>query len=82
MPVTAGSHREWARLGARARLQEIEKERAEILRVFPELHREAALGPSAGSRRPKRRISPAARKRMSMGMRKYWAERKAQRPQA
>jgi hypothetical protein len=61
---------EWARIGASARLREIEAERAEILREFPDL-RSAHGG-------PRRKLSSAARKRLSAGMRKYWARRKAQ----
>lgn len=67
-------HRDWAKLGAAARLAEIDKERAEILKAFPELRRATALGPGG---QPKRRFSAAARRRMSEGMRKFWARRKA-----
>lgn len=77
MPVTAETHREWARLGARARLIEIENERAAILKAYPDLRRTTPAGPASdGNGRPKRKLSAAARKRMSAGMRKYWARRK------
>jgi hypothetical protein len=64
------NQREWARLGAQARLSTIDQERTAILKAFPEL-RSGRLGS------PKRRFSAEARKRMSAGMRKFWARRKA-----
>jgi hypothetical protein len=76
---SSDQQREWARLGARARLLEIKEETAAILAAFPELRRQGA-GPvtaaTAGGKK-KRSISPAGRKKMSEGMRKYWARRKA-----
>jgi hypothetical protein len=81
MVVARGRQREWARLGAYARFVEIERERAEILRVFPELRRGGTAAYAAGSaftHRRARTISAAARRAMREGMRKYWAKRKAQ----
>jgi hypothetical protein len=69
---------QWARLGALARLQEIERERATILAAFPGLNSRAGsatVGATLGSR-PRRKMSAAARKAMSAGMRRYWARRK------
>ena len=82
------THREWARLGAAARLQQIDAERQSIFAAFPELRRERGRPAAvAGAEEPVRRgrggsrkgrkLSPAARKRMSAGMRRYWARRKA-----
>ena len=77
---------QWARLGAMARLQEIDQERQAILRAFPELRRGRLAEKSAGRGgradvdalgRRRRTISPEGRKRMSEGMRKYWAKRKS-----
>lgn len=71
-------HREWARLGAMARLEQLEQERRAILSSFPELRGAAGRrkkGP--GGSVPGRKLSPAAKKRMSAGMRKWWAKRKA-----
>ena len=67
---------EWARIGAGMRLRELEIERAAILKKFPELRRAgiALTGPNAGLRK----LSPAARRKLSAGMRKYWARRKAE----
>lgn len=76
MAVSADTRSQWARLGARARLQEIDQERAAILKAFPELKRGTHAGIGAGG--PRRKISAAARRAMSAGMRKYWARRKAQ----
>jgi hypothetical protein len=69
---------EWARIGAGARLLEIERERIAILKQFPELRRGAGRQVVArtGGTRPK--LTPAARRKLSAGMRKYWARRKAQ----
>jgi hypothetical protein len=77
MAVTAANQREWAKIGASARLFEIEKERATILSVFPGLRRRSASAQSDGPRK-RRSMSAAARRRMSAGMRKYWAKRRAQ----
>ena len=65
--------RNWARLGAAARLAEIDRERGLILKAFPELKH----GNFSPSGQPKRRFSAAARRRMSEGMRKFWARRRA-----
>ena len=71
--------REWARIGAGARLLEIENERNAILKEFPELRRGAGRSQTgAGSRRGRRKLTAAARRKLSAGMRKYWAKRKAQ----
>jgi hypothetical protein len=72
--------RTWTELGAQARLAQIESERALILKEFPALRgklRPEPLSPSSHSSRPPRKFSAAARRRMSEGMRKFWAKRKA-----
>jgi hypothetical protein len=74
-----------ARVGAAARLTELERERAVLLRAFPELRR--AIDQRGGdgapaARAPKRRrsgMSAAARKAVSVRMKKYWAERRSKR---
>ena len=78
------THRDWARLGAMARLQQLDDERRAIFAAFPDLRRgAAAVAPAAGvagpagRRRRRRRLSADARKRMSAGMKRYWAKRKA-----
>jgi hypothetical protein len=70
-------------LGAIARLQQLDQERRAIFAAFPDLRRGAAqptqsadAGPARGRRR-RRRLSAEARKRMSAGMKRYWAKRKA-----
>jgi len=73
MAAMSSMEREWARLGAAARLQKLNQERANILKMFPELRR----GLPSASGKPKRRFSAAAKRRMSEGMRKYWARRRA-----
>jgi hypothetical protein len=67
---------EWARLGALTRLQQIDQERQAILRAFPDLKGRKGAANGATSPKPKRRFSAAARRRMRLGMKKYWAKRK------
>ena len=77
MTADKATQREWARLGARTRLQALEQERAAILRAFPDLRRApATIASVAGAAR--RRFSDAAKRRMSAGMRRYWARRRAE----
>ena len=80
MPQTLAYQREWNRLGAIARLQQIEQEKAEIFASYPELRRGRQVGARVelpGRPRKVRRISAAGRKAMKAGMLKYWARRKA-----
>jgi len=66
-----------ARLGAEARLVALEREREEILRNFPELKNGRAVrgvATTSGRRRP--HMSAAARKAVSIRMKKYWASRR------
>ncbi len=72
--------KQWARVGAQARLKELLAETAEIYRVFPVLRRQkagatVAAGTTGTSK--KRRFSAAGKRAISEGMRKYWARRKA-----
>jgi len=76
MAVGTNTRSDWAKLGARTRLMEIDQERSAILKAFPELKgTRASTSGSAGS--SQRKISAAARRAMSAGMRKYWARRKS-----
>jgi hypothetical protein len=80
MAAMSALEREWARLGAMTRLQKLDEERASILKAFPELRRASSKLAASGtfnSYRTKRQFSAAARRRMSAGMRKYWARRRA-----
>jgi hypothetical protein len=74
MARQSGNLKKWVRLGAWTRLAELDKERAEILKTFPDFRRGK---PAALGLRPKRRISAKARKAMQEGMRRYWMKRKA-----
>jgi hypothetical protein len=78
-----------AKLGAQARLEQIEGERRAILNMFPDLAparrgrrpgRPAAAPESrAAAAKPARkrsRMSAAARKAVSERMKKYWADRR------
>jgi hypothetical protein len=78
-----------ARLGAAERLAQLERERAGLLRAFPELKRSSGRDVSDGlsptgkeSRRRRRPMSAQARKAVSLRMKKYWAERRAKRKTA
>ena len=79
-----------ARLGAKARLEELRQEEAAIRRAFPDVAAPASRGrrrraraaaePAAATgTRKRRRMSAAARKAVSDRMRKYWADHKASR---
>jgi hypothetical protein len=79
--VSKDRQRYWAKLGAKMQLSELREKIAEILRTYPNLrHAESSPAGSPGRRR-RRHISAEARARMSEGMRKYWAKRKAQKSQ-
>ena len=88
--LTRNELQQLARLGAKARLEEIRQEEAAIRRAFPNLAgpvrrgrqpaaqaaaQPAAAAPATGTRK-RRRMSAAARKAVSDRMRKYWAERR------
>jgi len=70
---------QWAKLGATARLKEIQEELDSIYRAFPELkgQRSPATGAASGGRQKRKRFSAAGKAAISEGMRKYWARRKA-----
>jgi len=78
-----------AQIGARARLAELEAERASLLRAFPGLRRsfaptsqpdgDASDEQPQRRRRRRRRMSPEARQRISEMMKKRWAERRRKR---
>lgn len=81
----------WARLGAASRLRELDEERSAILKAFPGLRSasgparrgvtakaaDAASGSAAPIVRKRRKMSAAARKRISDAQRKRWAAQKA-----
>jgi hypothetical protein len=72
--------RHLARLGAKARLEELRQEETAIRSEFPELfgrgRRQDGGNGLAMVRRRRRAMSAAARKVVSERMRKYWAERR------
>lgn len=78
--------RRLAQIGAQARLAELDRERENLLRVFPGLRQASAEQDGAARRtedsrppaRPKRSaMSAAARKAVSARMKQYWANRRA-----
>jgi len=68
-----------ASVGARARLAELDRERAALLAMFPALRR-GATAPSvarpARGRRRRRRMTAAERRAVSERMKRYWAARR------
>ena len=74
--------RRLARLGAMARLEQLRQEEAAIRGEFPELFGRGRRpeagdgGVTRGKRRGRRAMSAAARRAVSVRMRKYWAERR------
>jgi hypothetical protein len=77
--------RRLARLGAIARLEQLQQEESAIRAEFPELfgrgrrragRANGASAPAGGGGRRRGRMSAAARKAVSVRMRKYWAERR------
>jgi hypothetical protein len=78
--------KEYARRGAEVRLRELQAEAAEIFRAFPDLRSaglralSASSGPGRGSEvgngRNRKPMSAAARKAVSLRMKRYWAERR------
>lgn len=80
--------RRLAKIGAGARLAELDRERAALLRVFPGLRAASAASSRTSSasdgarpagpavRRKRRGMSAAARKVVSLRMKRYWAKRR------
>lgn len=67
-----------ARLGAKARLEELRSEEAAIRKAFPDLfgRRAGRAAAGGGGRRGRRRMSADARRAVSERMTKYWAARR------
>ncbi len=81
--------RRLVKLGAQARLEQIEAERRMILAAFPDLRAPRrgrrpgakaqapkAVAPAAAKPRRRRKMTPAQRKEVSERMKRYWAERR------
>ena len=75
--ITERQEREWAKIGARARLEQLDQERRAILARYPDLLKDSGARRGPGGSRKGRKLSWAAKKRMSAGMRKWWAKRRA-----
>jgi hypothetical protein len=68
-----------ARLGAKSRLEELQREEAAIRRAFPDLfggRGRQSPGAARGPRRRRKGMSAAARKAVSERMKRYWAARR------
>jgi len=79
--------REWALLGAEQRLLQIAEEAASIHRAFPELRKKTSqvrrlsrgtelAGAPTGPKRRRRKLSAAARKRISEAQKARWAKQR------
>ena len=76
--------RRLARIGAAARLEQLDRERAVLLRSFPGLRAattssdadEDRVAPGTPAKRQRRNMSAARRKAVSVRMKRYWAERR------
>lgn len=75
--------KEYARLGAQARVQELQAELAEIYRTFPGLRTgrrgataAAKQSPSGTARRKRRTMTAAQKREVSQRMKRYWAARR------
>jgi hypothetical protein len=72
--------RDYARLGAAVRLRQLDAERREIHRAFPDLQRRKSANGDAAVQGPRKRtwkLSAAQRKAISERMRKTWAARRS-----
>jgi hypothetical protein len=76
---------ELAKKGATHRYQELKAEISELMKAFPHLRYGSAVSPAMPDaveeptirrRRKRSRMSAAARKAVSLRMKKYWAERR------
>jgi hypothetical protein len=80
MSVSSERLREWAKTGAEAALRQLRAEIVAIERAFPELAlprtRRAVRRSVARAGRRARTMSAAARKAVSVRMKRYWAERR------
>lgn len=75
--------KEYARLGAQSRVQQLQAEIAEIYRAFPGLRTRrggaAAAGeevPQKATRRKRRKMTAAQKREVSQRMKRYWAARR------
>ena len=70
--------RQFASLGAKIRLQELDEERSHILATFPELNarRSVVADKVELKKRMRATMSAQARREVSVRMKKYWAKRR------
>ena len=71
--------KQYARLGAAARVAQLRAELAEIYRTFPGLQTQgspAAIGRTKPSRRRRKPMTEAQKREVSTRMKKYWAARR------
>jgi hypothetical protein len=77
VPKQSSHIQKLARIGAAYRLKELKAEIASLLKVFPHLRYGSAVSPSmpdnVEERRPRRKLSAAARKKISDAQKKRWA---------
>ena len=86
MPKHSSSILELAKKGASHRYEELKAEIAGLIKAFPHLEFGSAISPAAPKeefdrlrkRRTRKPMSAAAKKAVSLRMKKYWAARKKQ----
>ena len=86
MPKHSSSILELAKKGASHRYEELKAELAALIKAFPHLEFGSAISPAAPKeefdrlrkRRTRKPMSAAAKKAVSLRMKKYWAARKKQ----
>jgi hypothetical protein len=87
MPRYSTHFMEMARRGVVVRIKELEAELAQLKKVFGHLPFGSAVSPAIAAREseaiPRRKRNPmsaAARRKVSLRMRRYWAKRRAEKP--
>ena len=68
--------RSYALIGAQARLAELDRERVDIFETFPELDPRPSAASTTTPDRTRRKMSDAAKRAISLRMKKSWARRK------
>ena len=68
--------RSYALIGAQARLAELDRERVDLLEAFPELDQSLPSAPAKTTVPKRRAMSDAAKRAISLRMKKYWVQRK------
>ena len=78
MPLSKKELTRLAGVGAKARLEELDRERELILKTFPELCESPEATPTTSApKRRRRKMTAAQRKAVGLRMKAYWAAKRA-----